>query len=116
MKAKIRGQNITERSRVFLCTAFTFDPYIGDALTTLQAGGTICLAPKALMQSSLHTCLYQTQTTHIFATPTMWSTINTKLYNPSTLPSLKYLALGGEQMKQEQLNIWGSGLERKVNN
>ncbi len=116
MEAKIRGQNISEQSRVFLCTSFTFDPYIGDALATLQAGGTICLAPKALMHSSLHSCLYQTRTTHIFATPTMWSTIDTKLYNPNTLPSLQYLALGGEQMKQEQLEVWGSCLKTKGNN
>ena len=108
MNAKIQGQNIDENSRVFLCTAFTFDPYIGDALATLQAGGTICLAPKTVMHSSLHSCLYKTKATHVFATPTMWSTINTRMYHPDTLPCLRCLALGGEQMKQEQLEIWGS--------
>ena len=110
-KTKQQHQNIIEplkNIRVFLCTSFTFDPYIGDVLFAVGAGGTICIAPKRFVNSDLHECLRATRATHIFATPTMWSTRDSSIHGPDTLPHLRFLALGGEQMTEELLKVWGN--------
>ena len=68
---------------------------------------------QSFVHSDLHECLRATRATHIFATPTMWSTIDSSVHGPGTLPCLRFLALGGEQMTEELLKIWGNGRDEE---
>jgi non-ribosomal peptide synthetase component F len=45
-----------------------------------------------------------TQATHVFATPALWSLLDAA---PSELPDLKVVALGGERIPREVMDLWG---------
>jgi acyl-CoA synthetase (AMP-forming)/AMP-acid ligase II len=106
--AKAVGQRVREDAKVFVPTSFTFDPYIGDSLACLSAGGTVCTTTRANVKNGLLArCLHETGATHVCSTPTMWLTC-APMCAPGELPRLRYLALCGELMPQTILDAWSA--------
>lgn len=95
--AKAQAHSTGENSVVFLASAVTFDPYLGDVLATWASGGCLCAVPRQSMLSSLGEALRDLRATHVLTTPTLFSTLQGR-FGPSELPHLGCVALGGEVM------------------
>lgn len=97
-------------SRVFLASALTFDPHLGDTLATLSVGAMLIVAPKELLAGGhLMECLRVSRATHVCLTPTVWglrgglaghslSSCQDDAQTENLLPHLQELSLGGEPM------------------
>ncbi|KAJ3382324.1 hypothetical protein HDU84_004373, partial [Entophlyctis sp. JEL0112] len=85
-------------SVVFIASAHTFDPSIGDHLSAFAIpGSVIARAPRQILTTSLASLLEVLDVTHICTNPSLFETVCTELSIP--LPrSLKVVALGGEVM------------------
>ncbi|KAJ3226088.1 hypothetical protein HDU81_007478 [Chytriomyces hyalinus] len=92
ISAKPPAHRITTSSTVFIASSHTFDPSLGDHLSSLATGCTIARADRALVTTSLSTCLDLTRATHVCTNPTLFETVQTKP------PLLQLVALGGEVM------------------
>lgn len=60
---------IDERSRVLLASSVLFDPSIGEALTALFAGATLCLPARVDTLNDLGGLLHRSGTTHVCSQP-----------------------------------------------
>ena len=60
---------IDERSRVLLASSVLFDPSIGEAITALFAGATLCLPARADTLNDLGGVLSRSAATHVRGTP-----------------------------------------------
>jgi len=90
-------------SRVLLASAHTWDPCIGDTLSTLAAGATLCTAPRAQLLQAFGGTMQALRVTHVCATPSLWSLLSLA---PSQLPSLQFVALGGEALPFALVAPW----------
>ena len=97
------GEAGSSASRVLLASAHTWDPCIGDTLSTLAAGATLCTAPRAQLLQALGGTMQALQVTHVCATPSLWSLLTMA---PSRLPSLQFVALGGEALPFASILPW----------
>jgi acyl-CoA synthetase (AMP-forming)/AMP-acid ligase II len=107
-KAKNEVHQIHNSSIVFVASPHTFDPSLGDYMATLCSGGTIAVAPRNLIFSSLGACLYLTNATHVLTTPSLFGTLGSSA--PKRLQKLKVVALGGETMSQRIVDIWSNNV------
>ena len=108
----MHGSNIS--SRVLLASSFTFDPFIGDLVTTLcccSGSATLCLAPREHVLMQLGACLSELDITHICCTPAHWSTLGEDA-DAMTFPSLRCVSLGGEKMSAPLVRQWTGGRRR----
>ena len=60
--AKTRAHRVTRTSRVLLASAHTWDPFLGDVLSTLTAGATLISASRASV-------VFTTSVTHLSLAP-----------------------------------------------
>jgi amino acid adenylation domain-containing protein len=90
--------------RVFGVSTYTFDASIFDYFTTLLHGGCLCLASKSSLRN-LAKMIDLAQADTMFLTPTVL-----RLMNPSEVPSLKMIILGGEPPSASDIEIWGDCL------
>lgn len=97
-KAKNEIHQVEEDSVVFVASAHTFDPSLGDFFATWLAGACIALAP---LDFPLGRCLEATSATHVQATPAHFATVEAG----RTL-ALRTVALGGELMPQQIVDDW----------
>jgi len=67
---------IDERSRVLLASSVLFDPSIGEAITALFAGATLCLPARADTLNDLGGVLRRSAATHVCAAPLVCSTLS----------------------------------------
>jgi acyl-CoA synthetase (AMP-forming)/AMP-acid ligase II/ankyrin repeat protein len=101
-------------SRVLIASAHTWDPCIGDVLSTLAAGATLCTAPRAQLLQSLGATIRALGVTHVCATPSLWSLLSCwqggdaqpGSRNALMLPSLRFIALGGEPLPFALVSRW----------
>ena len=81
-------------TRCLLVSAHTWDPCIGDVFSTLAAGATLCVVPRAQLLQDLAGALRATRASHVCATPSLWA-----LLRPGVaLDDLEVVALGGEAL------------------
>jgi acyl-coenzyme A synthetase/AMP-(fatty) acid ligase len=120
--AKMERSEISSSSRIFLASAFTFDPWLGDLATTLVSGACLIIAPRErILAGALPYLLVQTKATHCCTTPSTWSLATSSLPSPEAIQtlytslaksSLEELAVGGERMGndlvQNALLYWKS--------
>lgn len=104
-QAKNQAHKVDSSSVVFMASALSFDPSLGDFLSTWLAGAKLVVATKAAAFTSLGQCLHRAAATHVLSTPTMFSTIN---LSPSELPALRVVALGGEAMSRKIVEQWAN--------
>lgn len=111
-KAKNKAHQINAESVVFVASASTFDPSLGDFFATWCAGSHVALAPRSRTLNSLDDCLRDSEATHVLATPALWRTVKC---GPLQLPKLRVLALGGEAMPLPLAEAWSANGLRLVN-
>ena len=70
--AAAHGISAARRSRVLLAAAPSFDPSIGEAYTSILAGATLVLAPRAAITSQLGAVIRLGRATHVCTTPSLW--------------------------------------------
>ena len=104
-RGKIARHRVGARSRVLLCSAHTWDPCLGDIISTLLAGGTLCAAPRGHLVHDLAATVDALQATHLCATPSLLALLAA---SPAQLPSLERVALGGEPLTRELARPWAA--------
>lgn len=105
----IRGQGqameVKPGSRYLQYAAYTFDVSVGDIFTKLTHGGCLCIPSEAERQNDLPRAMERMQVNQACLTPTVAS-----LIQPSEVPSLKYLALGGEPPSKQNVATWADAV------
>ncbi|CAH0045950.1 unnamed protein product [Clonostachys solani] len=95
------AQHIDEKSRVLQLASFTFDASIAEILYPLVHGGCICIPSEQECRTSLEQSMNKYGVAWATLTPSLARTLN-----PSKLTTLKALALGGEAVKQIDVDMW----------
>ncbi|CRG88172.1 Nonribosomal peptide synthetase 8 [Talaromyces islandicus] len=96
---------ITSKSRVFQFAAYTFDVSVGDIFTSLMRGACICVPSDTERMNNISGAINRMKANYSFLTPTV-----ANLLNPSEVPTLKGLTLGGEASTYENIRTWAEYL------
>ncbi|KAJ3169440.1 hypothetical protein HDU87_000611 [Geranomyces variabilis] len=104
-QAKNIAHGVANDSVVFVASAATFDPSLGDFCATWIAGATLACTDAAKRLAELGPCLRQTSATHILTTPSLFNTLK-GAFGPEELPCLQTVALGGEPMSADIVTTW----------
>ncbi|KAL3474437.1 Nonribosomal peptide synthetase 13 [Aspergillus californicus] len=91
-------------SRVLHFSSYAFDVSIYEIFTTLAAGATLCIPSEFERKNALAEAICRLQVNWAFLTP---STAQT--FQPSEVPCLSTLVLGGEAVTRENVDVWGRG-------
>jgi amino acid adenylation domain-containing protein/non-ribosomal peptide synthase protein (TIGR01720 family) len=93
------------KSRVFQFASLTFDAAIMETLAILMMGGCICVPSEDERLNDVAGAIRRLNVTWTFLTPSIASIIE-----PSSVPSLEILIVGGEKMSQEVITKWANVL------
>ncbi|KAI8938152.1 hypothetical protein NX059_005818 [Plenodomus lindquistii] len=105
-RAICHGLHITPESRVFQFCSFLFDVSVGETLTTLICGATICVPSDEQRTTDLAASITSLGASWAFLTPSVANTLE----GPQVVPTLKTLVTGGEAMTPEVIEKWATGL------
>ncbi|PYH49275.1 acetyl-CoA synthetase-like protein [Aspergillus saccharolyticus JOP 1030-1] len=100
---------LTSASRVLQFSAYTYDVSMAEIFTTLAVGGSVCIPSAEDRLNNLSAFMTAQQVSWSFQTPTMASFLQ-----PSAVPTLKTLVLGGEGATEHNLQTW-SGRVQLIN-
>ncbi|KAI8716682.1 hypothetical protein NCS52_00962400 [Fusarium sp. LHS14.1] len=93
------NQGIQRRSLQF--SSYTFDASVVDIFAVLASGGCVCIPSETQGVDVLESFIQQKQINFADLTPTV-----ANLLEPSNMPSLKTLAVGGEMANRALLRKW----------
>ncbi|KAF5630703.1 hypothetical protein F25303_9855 [Fusarium sp. NRRL 25303] len=96
-----RAMGIKESSRVLQFASHTFDASIMEVLTTLIHGGTVCVPSTDERLHDLAGAINRMNVNWALLTPSV-----AQLLQPSLVPGLKTLVLGGEAMSSAHISSW----------
>ncbi|CAG8025646.1 unnamed protein product [Penicillium salamii] len=96
--------NVGAGSRVLHFSSYAFDVSIYEIFTTLAAGATLCIPSELDRTNALAETICRLRVNWAFLTP---STVQT--LQPSEVPCLSTLVLGGEAVTRENVDIWSPG-------
>ncbi|KAK6609410.1 NRPS protein [Botrytis cinerea] len=82
-------------------SAYTFDGMVFEILTTLGAGGVVCIPSDDEKMNNITSAINRMQVNTAFMTPAFG-----RLILPESVPTLKTLLLGGDKLIQEDLDRW----------
>ncbi|KAJ5764815.1 acetyl-CoA synthetase-like protein [Penicillium odoratum] len=91
----------TSSSRVLQFASFAFDVSIEDILTALMVGACVCMPSDEERKNSLASYIQNQRVTSADLTPSV-----ARLLQPSKLPSLKTIIMGGEAVSQDDICSW----------
>ncbi|MCJ1436746.1 hypothetical protein MMC27_006128 [Xylographa pallens] len=92
-------------ARVFNFASFTFDAAIMECVSPLTIGACVCIPNNEEKMTDLASAFNSVRPTWSFLTPSVAS-----LIQPSDVPSLKVLVVGGEAVTEENVIKWGKGV------
>ncbi|KAJ5575518.1 nonribosomal peptide synthase [Penicillium sp. DV-2018c] len=98
------GLKVHQNSRVLHFSSYAFDVSIYEIFTTLAAGGTICVPSEVDRMNNLAGFINEAQVNWAFLTPS-----TARSLNPSDVPGLTTLVLGGEAVTHESVEAWAKG-------
>ena len=101
MVANNKDMGITWDSRVFQFSAYTFDTSNSEIFTTLSSGGCVCIPSEAERINDTTGVMGRLGVNWSFMTPSMAA-----LLSPEDVPTLRTLALGGEQVRDDIVAKW----------
>tara|TARA_R110002003_G_scaffold124_21_gene11363 strand:+ start:16195 stop:27882 length:11688 start_codon:yes stop_codon:yes gene_type:complete len=101
------GLHMKPTSRVFQFCSFLFDVSIGEILTPLTCGATICVPSEQQRTTDVAAAVTSLRADWAFLTPSVACLID----GPSAVPTLKTLVAGGEAMTTEVIKRFASGLQ-----
>ncbi|KIA75709.1 nonribosomal peptide synthase [Aspergillus ustus] len=93
--------DLSADSRIFQFASLTFDAAILEVLGTLMIGGCICVPSEDERLNDISGAMQRLKVSWSFLTPSVASIIE-----PSSVPSLKVLSLGGEKLSREVVAKW----------
>ncbi|KAF2707683.1 acetyl-CoA synthetase-like protein [Pleomassaria siparia CBS 279.74] len=101
--ADAHGTNlgIGPTSRVLQFASYTFDNSLEEIFTTLQRGGCVCVASEEQKMNSLGQAIMELNANFMDLTPTVAA-----LLNPTEVPTIKSMALGGEALTKDVVDQW----------
>ena len=88
-------------ARVLQFAAHTFDVALMDIFTTLLFGGCICVPSESDRKSNIINVINAMRVSHAILTPSFAG-----LIEPTAVPTLKTLAVGGEALPQDRVQNW----------
>lgn len=101
--------HISPSTRMLQFASYTFDVANRDILIPLMFGGCVCVPSERERVEDLGGFIERTGVTLASLMPSMAGTLR-----PASVPSLKGLVLGGEQMTESHVQRWTSGEDNKV--
>ncbi|KAM0437030.1 hypothetical protein ACHAQK_007508 [Fusarium lateritium] len=87
--------------RVYDFASFAFDVSVNNILKTLASGGCLCIPSEHDRINNLAVSIHESKATLAYLTPSV-----SRLLDPTQLPHLRTLALGGEKAGQDVLEAW----------
>lgn len=102
-RAKVMG--FTETSRVFDFASYSFDASIDNILSTLFAGGCVCIPSNAERIDNIVGAMNRLNVNTADLTPSV-----ARLISPEAVPSLRVLILGGEAIAATDIQAWANRL------
>ncbi|KAI2791865.1 hypothetical protein POX_c04745 [Penicillium oxalicum] len=106
LTAHCTAMGIGPESRVFQFAAYTFDVCFEEIFGALMLGGCVCVPSEDERMNSLADAMARYRVTWTELTPTVAS-----LLLPSSIPTLKSLALSGESVTKEVVQRWGDAVQ-----
>ncbi|KAF5643094.1 non-ribosomal peptide synthetase [Fusarium sp. NRRL 52700] len=100
-----RAMGMTESSRVLQFASYTFDASIMEILTTLIHGGIVCVPSSYERLHDLSGAINRMCVNWALLTPSV-----AQLLQPSLVPGLETLVLGGEAMSSAHISSWASSV------
>lgn len=104
-EAYCKAMLMDSNSRVFSFASFTFDAAIMEIISPLTIGACVCMPNNDEKMSDLASAINSVRPTWAFLTPSV-----SQLIQPSDVPSLKVLVVGGEALSEEHMLKWGGSL------
>ncbi|TIC92419.1 Nonribosomal peptide synthetase 13 [Colletotrichum higginsianum] len=101
--------HISPSTRMLQFASYTFDVANRDMLIPLMFGGCVCVPSERERVEDLGGFIERTGVTLASLTPSMAGTLR-----PASVPSLKGLVLGGEQMTESHVQSWTGDVGNKV--
>jgi amino acid adenylation domain-containing protein len=92
---------LSPHSRILQLNNFVFDFGLLDVLFAFWAGACLCMPSEEEAASDVSAAIRRTRANYVECTPTYAT-----LFNPQDSPTIKTVALGGEALKQENLDTW----------
>ncbi len=93
------------RARVLQFAAHTFDVALIDIFTTLVFGGCVCIPSEEGRRNDITGAINSLKADYALLTPSFAA-----LIEPSEVPTLRTLAIGGEAVTQEHIQRWADKL------
>ncbi|KAL9614736.1 MAG: hypothetical protein Q9167_000805 [Letrouitia subvulpina] len=93
---------IGTESRFLQFSSYTFDNTLEEIFTTLMRGGVVCVPSDHDRFNDLAGAITRLNANFMDLTPTVATYLN-----PSDMPSIKGMALGGESLTKTVLEVWG---------
>lgn len=87
--------------RVYDFASFAFDVSVNNILKTLASGGCLCIPSEHDRINNLALSIHESKATLAYLTPSV-----SRLLDPTQLPHLRTLALGGEKTGPDVLEAW----------
>ena len=97
---------IQSTSRVLQFASYVFDASLLEIFTTLILGGTVCVPKDEARLNNITGVINNMNISWTLLTPSF-----IQLVQPSEIPDLRTLVLGGEAMSQSHLHTWADKLE-----
>lgn len=108
-KAHASAWRIGHKSRVLQFSAYTFDASIADTFTTLMYGGCICIPSEEERMNDIAGAITRLNANWALLTPTV-----ADMVDPNSVPSLKFLLVGGEAPSKATLRRWSNVLDLEM--
>jgi len=100
-----KAMKMDPKSRVFNFASFTFDVAVMENMSPLTMGACACIPNDEEKVSDLASAMNRVQPTWAFLTPSV-----SNLIQPSEVPSLRVLVVGGEAMSMENVIKWSQSV------
>ncbi|KAF2757245.1 nonribosomal peptide synthase [Pseudovirgaria hyperparasitica] len=104
--AQAKSLRINADTRALQFASFTFDACIIEIITTLYAGGCVCVPSDEQRLNDVAAFINNTRANWTLLTPTF-----IQLLNPSEVPTLRTIVLGGEAASQHNIAVWSDKVQ-----
>ncbi|CAG9954856.1 unnamed protein product [Clonostachys rosea f. rosea IK726] len=104
------AMGMNEDSRVLQFASYTFDASVMEVLTTLLKGGTVCIPSDDERINDITGVINRLDVNWTLLTPSV-----AQLIQPSLVPGLKTLVLGGEAMSSAHIATWAPSAVKLMN-
>lgn len=101
--AHIQILGLNRHSRVFQFSSYGFDASILEHISTLLAGGCVCIPSEFDRRNNIAKAVAELRANWALLTPSV-----IRAFSPDDLPTIERLASGGEAMSQDIIDRWSS--------